>query len=605
MYEFMYLVTCNLRESDLAVAEAEYWGTFTDIVRRTAAGQLGFFSFDEFIARVLFELRVQTHGGRPDHTYDVLVRNGSEGGWKILQKTDDSFHDAVNSYYSAWKKDPERNDFLWVNVVFVKRPPSYYPPGPSDSVAGHFLHSLQHGPSYTSRSNNGPDKASGAVRHEHNRSQPGPSARPAPGASQLSQFIQAPLSTPDRPGLLGVPQNNRLLHHPLPPLPSSPITSDHSGGSNTKKLLSALPKIQSKLRNIKDRISPRSPIAKTPDILLQPAEEPTPVEPPTVLTALGSEIKQGGIHNLNGLLPVTASPSPEQWRRCCRLIPDLNPGQLALNVRARSICLPYSKLCITPVQFYSAYQMLQGGSGLLCHDMGLGKTHTVIATAALKAVVVYSKRRCDNDWASQFSSRHLPRDAAQAGLRCPTQDKRPGDVECFCVPDGTTRQIYDELARSPGASLIHIPSSARGTWLEAIVNAEFRTSSYNFRFISKSADVPADLRSNLEMTKNTLFRMGAAEKTKSVRTALDLEWTSRSGLDGLGSFIFIVLHSDPDWYNAFQYRPSDLRPRPQPDCVFTGPNGTCYAAPIGLTFIDEAHMPGLWRSTSSPMMMAR
>lgn len=595
-----YLVTCNLREPDLAIAEAEYWGRFTDITRRTITGRMGLISFDEFLNRVLFELRVQTHHGRPDYTYDVLVRNGFAGEWKVLDKTDNSFHQALEDYYYGWKKHSDPHNFMWFNLIFVHRPPRYYPSGPSQQMVDQLLNPPRHSP----------------PRHDDTERGPTP---PPHAPDTISRKPLPPLPS-GMPQPLAIPSNrtagcrdDRFLNPRTPPPvpPHAPATTSRTSGSTpekgrgTRRLLSALPRLQSKLRIIKDKMSPRSPISpaspstrtRRPDDSLLEGES-------TTLTALGSEIKHGGIHNLNMLLPVTKSPSMDQWKRCCRLIPDLNPEQLALDPRQRSIRINHSMLMITPVQFYSAVQILQGGSGFLSHDMGLGKTHTVLATAALKALIIASKKRCESDWASQFASRHLVKNVAARGLTCPTQDRRPQDVVCYCVPDGMTRIIYDELERSPGATLIHIPSTARATWLEAIVNANFKVH-FNFRFVSKSADVPTDLRINLETTKKTLFRMGATEKTKTVHNTLDLDWTSRSGLDGLGSYVFMVLHSDSDWYNTFQYKPSDLRPRPQPDCVFTGANGTCYAAPIGLTFIDEAHLPGLWRPTSAPMIMAR
>lgn len=224
----------------------------------------------------------------------------------------------------------------------------------------------------------------------------------------------------------------------------------------------------------------------------------------------------------------------------------------------------------------------------------------MLATAALKALIVNSKRRCDNDWASQISSRHVHQDSKTTGLACPSQSSRAGDVQCYCVPDGVTRQLYDQLR--PGATLVHIPSSARATWIEAVETSNFKTA-YNFLVVSKSGDVPQNLRANLDRVKAGLFRMGATEKTKVVRNTFDLEWTSRTSLDGLGSYVFIVQHTDTTWLKAFQYNQSDLRPRPGPECVFTGP-GTCYAAPIGLTFVDEAHVVE-WNSRSLPMIMAR
>lgn len=678
-----YMVTSNLGEPDFYLAEAEYWGSFTDITRRTATGQLEFVSFEEFLNRVLFELRLQTHRGRPlDHTFTVLVKKGFAGEWEILQKTDNSLHRAIGDHYAAWTKHPESHGCMWFNFVFAFRPPRFHPPGPSRQMVDQLLGLPQrddtergptpppHAPGTTERAPTPPPHAPGTIpRHcETERAPPPPphasgtipriQRRPpppphAPGTISLHRrrydetkrgpppptharrtIPRKPLPQPPS-GVLQPPQISRTIpRKPLPQLPSGvlqppQISSNsnvgwqddrflnprtllpilpHAPATTSKKsisarrLFSALPKLQSKLRVIKDKmspLSPRSPIS--PVTRTRGPDAPIPEEP-TTLTALGSEIKHGGIHNLNMLMPVTKSPSMDQWKKCCRLMPDLDPEQLALHPRQRSIRINHSMLMITPVQFYSAIQMLQGRGGFLSHDMGLGKTHTVLAAAALKALIIASKKRCETDWASPFASRHLVKNVAARGLTCPTQ--RPQDVACYCVPDSMTRIIYDELTQSPGATLIHIPSTARATWLEAIVNAKFRLH-FNFRFVSKSADVPAELRINLETTKKTLFRMGAIEKTQTIRNTLDLDWTSRTGLDGLGSYVFIVLHNDSDWYNTFQYKPSELRPRPQPDCVFPGTNGTCYAAPIGLTFIDEAHLPGLWRPTSAPMIMAR
>lgn len=597
--ECTYMVTSNLQ--DLSIAKTAYWGKFTDFLFRDDAGQLRLIAVNEFISRVFYELRVQTHERIPQSSYTVVVGNGSLDQYKELQRTDDGFQLAIQSYDSARSKDLDQNKFMWFHFHFFSKPPSYKSPGPAPKVTNQLLYRLQFG--YYARLDNTDKKDESELegsspeakrRLQRSRSPQSTSRNPYAGQSGNRGMVHRRNPRPDKQSTLPVAST---------PVQTTPSTSKKttSGESTVRcKLLSRLPKVPvpSRIRNVLSGSSSRNQVAaaeQTVDVPLYP------LETPTILTALGPDIKQGGIEDLNGLLPVTASPSMDQWKKCCRLIPDLDPTQLMLDVRARSIRLRHSNLYITPVQLYSAYQILQGGSGFLCHEMGLGKTHTVLATVALKALVVGSKRRCDADWGSPFSSRHLLPNASQAGLECPSQSKRPGDVQCYCVPDGVTRQIYDAL--SPGASLIHIPSSARATWLEAITQAEFRTG-YDFLFVSNSPDVPENLRRNLQHLKS-FFKMGAVEKKQVVRDAFDLNWTSHVGFEGLGTHVFVVLHSDPTWYNAFRYRPSELRPRPQPDCIFDMKDGACYAAPISLTFIDEAHMDGVWKWRGVPMIMAR
>lgn len=596
--ECTYMVTSNLQ--DPSVAKTAYWGSFSDFLFRDDTGQLRLIVMNEFISRVFYELRVQTHERFPASSYSVVVGNGSLDQYSQLQRSDEGFQLAIQSYDLARGKDPNQNRFMWFHFHFFSKPPSYKTLGPAHRVTNQLRYRLQFG--HFPRLDN-TDRGSESEAY-------------SPEAERLSQRSRPPQGTSSKPytGQAGNTTIHRRIAGPNnqvePPLPiaSSPVGTGPSPSKKTNlgessvqsKLFSHLPKVPvpRKVRNVlsgsrsRNQATPVEQIADVP---------PSSLDIPTALTALGPEIKHGGIDDLNGLLPVTASPSIDRWNKCCQLIPDLDPKQLMLNVRARSIRLRHSNLYITPVQFYSAYQILQGGSGFLCHDMGLGKTHTVLATVALKALIVSSKKRCDADWGSPFSSRHLSKHAAQAGMMCPSQSKWPGDVQCYCVPDGVTRQIYEAL--SPGASLIHIPSSARATWLEAIVNAEFR-SAYDFVVVSSSPDVPENLRRSLQDVKN-LFKMGAVERRKVVRDPFDLDWTSRAGFERLGSHVFVVLHSDTTWYNTFRYRPSELCPRPQPDCVFDMKDGACYAAPISLTFVDEAHMDGVWKWRGMPMIMAR
>lgn len=329
----MYMVSSN--HVDLAIAEARYYGRLSDILARTGSGQLTCIPMETFLLRVFYELRIQTVGNMPLVPYSLAVANGDSGQWMELNKNkkdnkeaNEDLRTAISSYLNAWGHDPTQNTYLWFHFQFVSEPPQDSDsPGPEQLVINDILHQIQH--------DSEPDK-----EQDLNETHP-------VSESQLPVRRPPPLN----------------LEKPLPQIPRpDTIGSSNTGSSKTRKLLYIVP---TTIRSIVSSTGNRVDVPET----LIPEVPPTPVEKPTVLTSLGSEIKQGGIFNLNGLLPSAASPSEEQWKICCRLIPSLDPEQLKLDARARSIRLPYSELRISAVQFYSAYQMLQGGSGFLCHDM--------------------------------------------------------------------------------------------------------------------------------------------------------------------------------------------------------------------------------------------
>lgn len=406
-----------------------------------------------------------------------------------------------------------------------------------------------------------------------------------------------------------VPGVSEFFNKPLPRLPpqatsrqtSSQARHNNQGGTLVQKV-SRLP------RRIADSLSSPTPTSSPRPAISRPLTRPQPSERETVLTNLAFELKQGGIDDLNGLLPTTHSPSPQQWRVCCQLLPYLDPDQLATQPRARAIGFVRSKLAISAFQLWTAYQILQG-SGYLAHGMGLGKTHCVLAAVALKALISGSKKRCEEFWAMQSTrSRpqdarhlHLPRNAkvnASTNMVCPSQ--RPGDVQCWCVPGGVTRRLGMDLV--PGASIISVPSDLMSDWVRVVVEAEFRPSTYNFIVVGGSNEVPVHLRRDPSVLKVMLkMSVSAKQATGAVNDTFDLAWTNRTSLEVIGTYIFLTSHHNSSLNDTFRYRPRDLGIGPN---AGTFAMSTVYGAPIGLHFIDEAHLPGVWAPIHTPMLMA-
>lgn len=563
-----YVVTSNHR--DLSVPTTEYWGHFLDLIRRDDAGQLRIYSLSEFLLRVLFEFRIQTHDGDAHQHYRVYVAHSMFGTFSHMPRDEQAFRHALRTYEHAWRRNPVQQAVLQFHLQFASKPARYHTPGPTTAVIDHLLYRLCHndmiryedpaiedlGSEYAgSEVSSGPETPT-ALRRKPSKSSD--VVAPWPRNVSLSHFLPAGAST-NGPKRSFIPQDPRTF------------------GEN----------ISSIRRRVGLLVSPTSRAHRDSSAILE---------------SLGAEIKLGGIHNLDGWLPVTATPSLREFETCCSIFPHLNAEELAYDAKARTIRFPHSKLHVTPPQFYSAYRMLEGTGGFLGHDMGLGKTHTVLAAVALKCLVAASKRRCVSDWGSPFSHRHLPRALVPAGnMQCPSQRERPGDVLCYCVPTGVTRRIADVL--KPGATLIQVPVSTMTSWAKAIESAEFKPSPYEFVIVSTSSDIPAHLKRNLIAFKTQgAFRMGATTDKKVVGDSFDLAWTSHATLESAGSYVFLTSHFDDSFFKTFSHRPCDLRPRPPPDCVFS--RETVYGAPIALTFVDEAHLPRVSDRKYYPMVMA-
>lgn len=393
-----------------------------------------------------------------------------------------------------------------------------------------------------------------------------------------------------------------------PPQPSRPNrVPSHRIETSTKPGLAQ--KVSSIPRFIARTMS--SPIATNPHKIDAPKMLTRLVdssERPTVLNELADELKSGGLDDLNSLLPVTKAPSQSQWRGCCELLPHLDADQLASDPRARSIGFLNTRLSVAPFQFYSAFQLLQSGGGYLAHDMGLGKTHCVLTAVVLKALIAGSKKRCEEYWAMQGTrsrpeaTRHLPKSAKvnpEYNVVCPSQ--RFGDVQCWCVPGGITRQLGEALV--PGASMISVPSDLMSDWVKALLEADFKQSTYNFVVVGGN-EVPPHLRQDLSLLM-LKFKMSASAPAGTVRVcdSFDLNWHNRTTLEAVGSTIFITSHHNSAMSDTFVYRAKDLGIPVNRGPVFEA--GNVYGAAVGLHFIDEAHMPGAWTTTHYPMLMAR
>lgn len=311
----------------------------------------------------------------------------------------------------------------------------------------------------------------------------------------------------------------------------------------------------------------------------------------TSLASLAPEIGRPGLYNLNGFLPVTNLTDLAEWEARCEILPALEPRELLRDMQARSIHILRSKLRVTPPQFFSAVEMLSKGSIFLAHEMGIGKTHTVLAALPLRILVFNSKNACAQAWGSRSNTKHLPK-LARYGV-CPSQSERYGDVQCYCVPTGITRQLGDSL--SHGVALVQFPANAKAEWMNAADQAEFTEKSYDFVVVSSSTDVPLRLRGDLEMYKRR-FKLKMTprpdnDKRKSASYHPEsVEWTVGARNADLDSTVFFITAGvTASWHKTFQH---PIR--------FSDQENTVYGAPVGLSVIDEAHTASLWGQASGP-----
>ncbi|PSR79517.1 hypothetical protein BD289DRAFT_94107 [Coniella lustricola] len=557
-----YVVTSN--HTNLGLAEVRYWGRFSDFLRKDDNGNLRILSLAEFITRALYEMRIQTHDTKIHNHYRVFTSNGLEGKWTHMPRHEHGYRRAIRSYDKAWHSDPARNSAMRFHFHFDNMHTHSPTSEPSAQVVHLLHHRLRHG--YGDRFL---DPVIDGIQSDYS-------------GSEASSRPSSP--THPSPGDLARLDRSRDVVTPWPKSGSPPRQRPRSQLPTPTRTLG---------KNISDLNHRFHAVVST--------SHRSHSISAAALTSLAAQIKQGDLHNLNGWLPVSPSPSMDEWTRCCSIFPHLQTHALAQDIKARSIRFPWSRLYLTPLQFYSAYLTIQGKGGFLSHDMGLGKTHTVLAACALKGLIAASKARVVGDWGSPFANRHLPRATGpRHGLQCPSQAQRAGDVICYCVPTGMTRRLADVV--KPGASLIQVPIATMAAWAQAINAADFKApAAYNFVIVSQSSEIPPHLRRDLD-TFRRAFRMGATAARRTVKNSYDLTWQSHAALECLGNDIFVISHGDETFFKTFQHKPTDLNPRPPLDTVFE--RSTVYGAPIGLTFIDEAHLPGVYDSNRTPMVMA-
>lgn len=548
----MYMITSNLKRK--AIAEVHYWASLGDLLYKDASGRtVAIIGTAEFIRRIIYELHIRN--SREDNvgsSFTLFAQFGLDESSTIhpvVPETERSVSAALQHYSNFLEstKLPAHKQVLRFHLEFSSRPNGYASPKPSKRIMKHYLSLLQY-----------------------------PIVPNSDGTlTQQDQDFQRPSDqVPEvRPSLRRSDSAKTTLSAFIPP-PSSRQTIDSISGLSNNQM---------PLKQFGRQLIPER-LLKLDGIFSE--------KQPHILTRLGPRLGVAGIYNLDEGLSDTPSPSVDDWRACCSIFPDLNPDELAKDIQARSVPILRSTLRITPPQFYSAVEILRRPAGFLAHDMGIGKTHTVLAAVALRVLILNSKRVCEQAWSSGSKGQHLDRNIPpQHGQRCPSQTKRPGDVLCYCVPDGLTREIG---RRTRGMSLIQVPANARTEWINAIAQAKFSKVTYDFVVVSQSSDVPAELRRGREFYKvfgsnwklKPTLKPGVQISPDDVEAADYFDWQIGAKFGYLESYVFVVGHTDSKWYDTFKMS-------------INGWPGQVYAAPVGLSFIDEAHTPELWAASGS------
>lgn len=571
-HECSYIILSNLKNPK--ESSYEYHGTMDDLFLKEPDGRYGAISGKDFVTNVCSRLGVRDG---PKARGAIAVYLSPETGWQPFS----SVGEQLMKFRGVYKANKDN----WFIGWYFKFPPGTATIGRQETLEDPLAliqDMLQN-------------------QHLDNEESTGDLTHDSGTTTAIGTTTTTPTPTKKRSSS-GAQSDETVwptFPYTLTPVPPKPKKT--SGGLTSK--VSKIPKFIAK--------SLAMPVPSQANAIPRPTTRPEPIERQTVLTELALELKRGGIEDLNGLLPVTRSPSMDQWRACCRLLPHLDPEQVAQDPKARSISFYHTKLTITPFQFWTAYQMLQGGGGFLAHGMGLGKTHSVLAAVTLKALIARSRGRCEEYWAIRQSGggrRHLPRDAKANGpssLACPSQ--KPGDVQCYCVPGGATRQLGEEVLVR-GVSLIAVPGDLMSDWINAVVQAAFRPSTYHFVVVG-GGDVPAYLKQDISLLRSK-FKVTAVPSPALVaspgdplvRDAFDLDWANWSTLETVGSYIFLISHHNTTFWDTFKFTPRELGMSTQTKARFQ--TGTVYGAPVGLHFIDEAHLPTVWSPSHLPMLMA-
>lgn len=361
------------------------------------------------------------------------------------------------------------------------------------------------------------------------------------------------------------------------------------------------------------------------------------VEQRTVLTELASGVEE--VDYLTSILPSTYGSELEYqqdlFKFFARFYPHIDTKQ---HENTRSINFRHTALCVSPVQFCRAMQiifqdyMTGHAGGLLASEMGSGKSIIVLCSAVIRANLFQNKRVVEAEWeeaetrarskkasSSQNAQRleHLPRDAPKGrGLVCPTQRHRPHACLCFCVPDGVTREYIPRL--KPGATLIQVPSNAISGWIDILEAALFQRTSYNMTVLHNGPSLSSRLQPGPDFLGGTRFnrwRMGAVMPKGHpgglITRTEDLQWLTQPAplLDtskamgpsmAMETYTIFQTHQSTRLRDLFSWHISDLSPAPQ-GCEFP-PEGL-YAFPVGLTFLDEGHK--VLGQNSLPLQMVR
>lgn len=548
----MYMITSNVKRK--AIAEVHYWASLGDLLYKDASGRtVAIVGTAEFLRRITYELHIRnSQEDNVGSSFTLFAQFGLDKSSTIhpvVPETELSISAALQHYskFLESTKIPAHKQVLRFHLEFSSRPNGYASAKPSKRITKHYLSLLQ----YPIVPN-----SDGTLAHQDQDFQR-PSTQVPEGRPSLNRSDSA-----------------TTTWSAFIPRPSSRQTIDSINGLSNNQM---------PLKQIGRQLIPER-LLKLDGIFSE--------KQPHILSRLGPRLGVAGIYNLDEGLLDTPSPSVDEWRACCSIFPDLNPDELAKDVRARSIPILRSTLRMTPPQFYSAVEILRRPAGFLAHDMGIGKTHTVLLAVALRVLILNSKRVCEQAWSSGSKGQHLNRNIQpQQGQRCPSQTKRPGDVLCYCVPGGLTREIG---RRTRGMSLIQVPANARTEWINAIAQAKFSKVTYDFVVVSQSSDVPAELRRGREFYKvfesnwklNPTLKPGVQISPDDFDAADYFDWQIGAKFGYLESYVFVVGHTDSKWYDTFKM-------------TIKGWPGQVYAAPVGLSFIDEAHTPDLWAASGS------
>ena len=331
-----------------------------------------------------------------------------------------------------------------------------------------------------------------------------------------------------------------------------------------------------------------------------------------ILSSFDTGARKGGflLGDLQSLLPLSCSPTEQEWEDCCALL-NLAPADHK-DPRVRSVSIPGSEIRVSPRQYWAAYRMLicrqerDIAGGLVADAPGTGKSHTCIVFCLLRALVFQNVGEVKAEWAirehetgrsahsqpvkTARPKNHLPSTATGKEI-CPCKNK--AGIQCYATPRSITRKIADSLVRGP--SLIIAPPGITESWAEILLDARLDQRRYQPCFFratastDKFADLnpPADLKQTLAVTASPTSSSYAPEHVVSVQD---------------GNFKYEpskFLHRHPERiimlaaYNSIKFKASFQVSMNFP---FQKVNGTArqsrtvYGCPVGVQIVDECHL---------------